>query len=83
MSFRFQIAPACLIAEKEKNLFVLFCFSYLGVSGRQFGRPISGQSEVVGEHTLSSTSQWVAMEGLFIHKNEFDSRTVSHDPSEL
>ncbi|KAK3924691.1 Stromal cell-derived factor 2-like protein 1 [Frankliniella fusca] len=57
--------------------------AYLGVSGRQFGRPISGQAEVVGEFSISSTAQWMAMEGLFIHKNEFDSRTVGHDPSEL
>lgn len=57
--------------------------AYLGVSGRQFGRPISGQSEIIGESSLSSTSQWLAMEGLFIHKSEFDSRTVGHDPSEF
>lgn len=56
---------------------------YLGVSGRQFGRPISGQAEVIGESSMSSTSQWLAMEGLFIHKNDFDSKTIRHDPSEL
>ncbi|XP_026273162.1 stromal cell-derived factor 2 [Frankliniella occidentalis] len=57
--------------------------AYLGVSGRQFGRPISGQAEVVGEFSISSTAQWIAMEGLFIHKSELDSRTMGHDPSEL
>lgn len=66
-----------------QTLYFDHLFSYLGVSGRQFGRPISGQAEVIGENSISSTSQWISMEGLFIHKNEYDSRSSGHDPSEF
>jgi len=43
--------------------------SYLSVSGRTFGRPISGQMEVMGTSNAYSGTEWRAVEGLFIHPN--------------
>ncbi|XP_037924500.1 stromal cell-derived factor 2 [Hermetia illucens] len=44
--------------------------SYLGVSGRTFGRPINGQMEVVGFTNPQHGSTWKAAEGLFIMPKE-------------
>lgn len=41
--------------------------SYLSVSGRTFGRPISGQMEIMGTTNALQATEWKAVEGLFIH----------------
>uniref|UniRef100_U5EJF4 Putative mannosyltransferase n=1 Tax=Corethrella appendiculata TaxID=1370023 RepID=U5EJF4_9DIPT len=46
--------------------------SFLGVSGRTFGRPINGQMEVIGTHSSYSGAEWKAAEGLFVHPKEKD-----------
>lgn len=40
---------------------------YLAASGKTFGRPISGQMEVVGVRSTSGPVHWQAMEGVFLH----------------
>jgi len=45
---------------------------FLGASGRTFGRPIHGQMEIVGLNGPSSTTQWKAAEGIFVHQSNFD-----------
>ncbi|XP_012229878.1 stromal cell-derived factor 2 isoform X2 [Linepithema humile] len=46
--------------------------TFLAVSGRAYGNPISGQIEVVGDYSANSPhTQWTTMEGLFIHPNDF------------
>lgn len=49
---------------------------FLGMSGRSFGRPISGQMEVVGLPNPYTGTDWLASEGLFIHPRE---PQVSHN----
>lgn len=49
---------------------------WLGVSGRQFGRPISGQLEIVGFNGIVSGVDWKTAEGVFIHPNEQSSHNV-------
>lgn len=44
---------------------------FLGISGRSFGRPISGQMEVAGLTSGNTGSEWQAAEGIFIHPNDF------------
>jgi dolichyl-phosphate-mannose--protein O-mannosyl transferase len=44
---------------------------FLGISGRSFGRPISGQMEVVGLNSGNTGSEWNSVEGIFIHPTEF------------
>lgn len=57
-------------------------FRYLAVTGRTYGTPISGQSEVVGEYSANGPhTQWSVMEGLFIHPNDF--KAQHHRHSEL
>ncbi|XP_018397224.1 PREDICTED: stromal cell-derived factor 2-like isoform X1 [Cyphomyrmex costatus] len=52
---------------------------YLAVSGRTYGTPISGQTEVVGEYSSNSPhTQWSVMEGLFIHPNDFKAQHYPH-----
>lgn len=43
---------------------------YLSMSGRSFGRPISGQMEVVGVSKLAHGTRWTTAEGLFIVPKE-------------
>lgn len=43
---------------------------FLGMSGRSFGRPISGQMEVCGLPTGNTGSEWQAAEGIFIHPSD-------------
>lgn len=51
-------------------IFFLF-FRYLAGSGRTFGRPISGQGEVVGvTGQYGAYTDWQAQEGLFIHPSD-------------
>jgi len=55
---------------------------FLAGSGRTFGRPIHGQMEIVGINSPSSSSQWKAGEGIYIHPSSFDptaGRTSVHD----
>ncbi|XP_054014346.1 stromal cell-derived factor 2 [Hylaeus anthracinus] len=53
--------------------------TYLAVSGRVYGSPINGQSEVVGEYSLSSPHvEWVTAEGVFIHPNDFKAQHNAH-----
>lgn len=51
---------------------------FLGVSGRSFGRPISGQMEVVGLNSGTTGSEWQSAEGIFIHPNEMLKREFEH-----
>ncbi|PZC87252.1 hypothetical protein B5X24_HaOG201488 [Helicoverpa armigera] len=45
--------------------------SFLAGSGRTFGRPISGQGEIVGVTSqYGAYTDWQAKEGLFIHPGE-------------
>lgn len=59
---------------------------FLSVTDRTYGRPINGQSEVVGVTSLSfGHTHWQAMEGLFIHPSDFNAKIQHHhiDHSEL
>ncbi|TMW48218.1 hypothetical protein DOY81_006689 [Sarcophaga bullata] len=44
--------------------------AYLSMSGRSFGRPISGQMEVVGVSNPSHGTRWTTAEGLYIVPKE-------------
>ncbi|XP_022121893.1 stromal cell-derived factor 2 [Pieris rapae] len=45
--------------------------AYLAGSGRTFGRPISGQGEIVGVTSqYGAYTDWQAMEGLFVHPSD-------------
>lgn len=46
--------------------------AFLGASGRTFGRPIHGQMEIVGMTGPTSTTQWKAAEGIYVHTSNFD-----------
>nr|XP_012149047.1 PREDICTED: stromal cell-derived factor 2 isoform X2 [Megachile rotundata] len=53
--------------------------TYLAVTGRVYGNPISGQTEVVGEYSPSSPHvEWVTAEGVFIHPNDFKAQHHAH-----
>ncbi|XP_034183478.1 stromal cell-derived factor 2 [Osmia lignaria lignaria] len=53
--------------------------TYLAVSGRVYGNPISGQTEVVGEYSPSSPHvEWITAEGVFIHPNDFKAQHHAH-----
>ncbi|KAK6644607.1 hypothetical protein RUM43_000874 [Polyplax serrata] len=58
---------------------------FLAATGRTYGRPIHGQHEIVGTPHDTSNVEWKAMEGLFIHKSNFNPRSsdILHDASEL
>lgn len=51
---------------------------FLGASGRSFGRPISGQMEIVGLNSGSTGSEWQSVEGIFIHPNEMIKNKIDH-----
>eukprot|EP00096_Caligus_rogercresseyi_P010667 TRINITY_DN3972_c0_g1_i1.p1 TRINITY_DN3972_c0_g1~~TRINITY_DN3972_c0_g1_i1.p1 ORF type:complete len:214 (+),score=74.60 TRINITY_DN3972_c0_g1_i1:76-717(+) len=44
----------------------------LASSGQNFGRPISGQKEIVGIMMPDVSCRWKAAEGLYIHPNDFN-----------
>jgi len=46
--------------------------AYLGSSGHTFGRPISGQMEIVGRRSPDSYTDWKVQEGIFIQKSDFN-----------
>jgi len=59
--------------------FKYYIFRYLAVSGRGYGAPISGHIEVVGEYSATNPhTQWMTMEGLFIHPNDFNAQHHRH-----
>jgi len=47
--------------------------AFLSASGNTYGRPISGQMEIVGLSQSDSSSYWQTMEGVFVHPTEFSS----------
>lgn len=49
---------------------------YLTMSGNEFGRPISGQNEVVGMRSAGSESDWAVREGLYIIPVDKDEKTI-------
>jgi len=57
--------------------------AYLSSSGNTYGRPISGQMEIVGLTHSDSSSYWSTMEGIFVHPNEFNNIKASHEHNEL
>lgn len=55
--------------KATKQLFILPRF--LAGSGRTFGRPISGQGEIVGVTSqYTAYTDWQAKEGLFVHPSD-------------
>ncbi|XP_037948234.1 stromal cell-derived factor 2, partial [Teleopsis dalmanni] len=44
--------------------------AYLAMSGKSYGRPISGQMEIVGVHSMHHGTRWTTAEGLFIVPKE-------------
>lgn len=49
------------------------------MSGRVYGNPITGQTEVVGEYSARSPHvEWVTTEGVFIHPNDFKAQHHTH-----
>lgn len=51
---------------------------YLAVSGHTYGRPISGQMEIIGTTYSDSSTYWVVKEGVFVKPNEVE-KFLSHD----
>ncbi|XP_070509953.1 stromal cell-derived factor 2 [Chironomus tepperi] len=49
---------------------------FLGASGRSFGRPISGQMEIVGLNSGGTGSEWQSVEGIFIHPSEIIQQNI-------
>lgn len=50
---------------------------YLSMSGRSFGRPISGQMEVVGVSNLQQHgTRWITKEGIYITPKEKESEYI-------
>lgn len=66
----------------ERNAFVRLKHvdteGWLGVSGRTYGRPIHGQSEVVTTSYPDGSSYWRAAEGIFVKPNDMKEES-SHD----
>ncbi|XP_076752584.1 stromal cell-derived factor 2 [Xylocopa sonorina] len=56
--------------------------AYLTVSGRVYGKPINGHSEVVGEYSPNLPHlHWITTDGVFIHPNDF--KALHHAHTEL
>jgi len=55
---------------------------YLSATSRTYGRPINGQSEIVGVTSPGGNHvHWQAMEGLFIHPSDFNPKQqIRHEP---
>ncbi|EDV94776.1 stromal cell-derived factor 2 [Drosophila grimshawi] len=56
---------------------------YLGMSGRSYGRPISGQMEIVGLHSPQHGTRWTTSEGLYIVPKEKESLHEEYAHQEL
>lgn len=69
-----------IICKKNFLNIKKFCyFRYLAVSGRVYGNPITGQTEVVGEYSSNSPHiEWMTTEGVFIHPNDFKAQHHIH-----
>jgi len=54
---------------------------YLGSSGQTFGRPISGQMEIIGTTRPDGTTKWRTQEGIYIHPSDFNPKRqqMGHD----
>jgi len=52
---------------------------YLAMSGHSFGRPISGQMEVVGRDSPDSSCKWTVHEGVYIKPSENHRHAARHD----
>ncbi|XP_029672029.1 stromal cell-derived factor 2 isoform X1 [Formica exsecta] len=53
--------------------------TYLAVSGRTYGAPISGQMEVICEYSSNNPhTQWTTVEGMFVHPNDFNAQHHRH-----
>ncbi|VDP89370.1 unnamed protein product [Echinostoma caproni] len=52
---------------------------YLSVSGRQYNKPIAGQHEVCVVTSASSSTYWIAGEGVYMHPQDNSSQLSSHD----
>jgi len=50
--------------------------TYLGASGRSFGRPISGQMEICGLNNPQHGTRWTTAEGLYIVPKEKETEYV-------
>ena len=72
-----------LMERTNNNYSVLIsnslCARYLGVTGNQYGRPISGQSEVVGLVRQGMQTKWQAMEGVFVGQSELPTPSPGSD----
>lgn len=54
--------------------------AFLAVSGKTYGRPISGQAEVVAVATAGSNYvEWQTAEGLFVHPTDFMPKQQLHN----
>ncbi|PSN32132.1 hypothetical protein C0J52_11757 [Blattella germanica] len=52
---------------------------YLSATSKTYGRPINGQSEIVGVTSPGANHvHWQAMEGLFIHPSDFNPKQQMH-----
>ena len=49
---------------------------FLAMSGRSFGRPIAGQMEVCGQNSGNTGTEWMAVEGVFLHPNEMFKQNI-------
>jgi len=56
---------------------------FLGASGHTFGRPISGQMEIVGVTVPDVSTKWKAAEGVFIHPTDFNPKKEHNKHDEL
>ncbi|KAI1286395.1 Stromal cell-derived factor 2 [Halotydeus destructor] len=52
---------------------------YVSLSGRTYGRPISGQMEVVGIGYPDTSSYWKTAEGIFVKPTEMKDNSIEHD----
>ena len=56
----------------------------MSVTGNQYGRPISGQSEIVGSSRAGVQAKWQTKEGVFVEPSELPlQQRIFHDGSEL
>ncbi|VDK19918.1 unnamed protein product [Anisakis simplex] len=51
---------------------------FLASSGQLYGRPISGQGEIVGVSSPGSSCYWITSEGVYMSKSKEPSSTSSH-----
>jgi len=75
------VCASILLLYNIQTTWVIFC-SYLSATSRTYGRPINGQSEIVGVSSPGANHvHWQAMEGLFIHPSDFNPKQqMYHEP---